>query len=212
MLKKLSIASGLTTAGLASALTLIASVLPAQAATIEQTVSNFSNPISFDGFDSSVGNLTGVSLDYDLSGTGSAFDPAQLCTGFEDCEGSFVLSLSGSGAFAGLSDVDSVFVSNPQVDDGVSVNLSIIDWQVFDTSAFVDVASVGDVVVEFFADGDLGNDFFGGLNLSEVSGEVTLKYDFEEVQSTPEPASMLGLLAIGTIGATSLKRKQKEEK
>ncbi|NES06069.1 MAG: choice-of-anchor E domain-containing protein [Okeania sp. SIO2F4] len=212
MLKKLSIASGLTTAGLASALTVIASVLPAQAATIEQTVSNFFNPISFDGFDSSVGNLTGVSLDYNLSATGSAFDPAQLCTSFQDCEGSFVLSLFGDGAFAGLSDVESIFVSNPQVDNGVSVNLNITDWEMFNTSAFVDVASVGDVVVEFFADGDLSFDFFSGLNLSEVSGEVTLKYEFEEVQSTPEPASMLGLLAIGTIGATSLKRKQKEEK
>ncbi|NEP03404.1 MAG: PEP-CTERM sorting domain-containing protein [Okeania sp. SIO2G4] len=180
---------------------------------MEQTVSNFSNPISFDGFDSSVGNLTGVSLDYNFSATGSAFDSAQLCTSIQDCEGSFVLSLLGDGAFAGLSDIDSVFVSNSQVDDGVSVNLSIIDWQVFDTSAFVDVASVGDVVVEFFADGDLGNDSFAGLNLSEVSGEVTLKYEFEEVsKSTPEPTSMLGLLAIGTIGATSLKRKQKEEK
>lgn len=212
MLKKLSIASGLTTAGLASALAVIASV-PAQAATIEQIVSDFSSPISFNSFDSSVGNLTGVSLDYNLSSTGSAFDPTQLCTSFEDCEGSFVLSLFGNGAFAALSDVESVFVSNPQVDNGVSVNLSIAGWEMFNTSAFVDVVSVGDVVVEFFADGDLGLSTFVGLNLSEVSGEMTLKYEFEEVsQSVPEPTSMLGLLAIGTIGATSLKRKQKEEK
>ncbi|OZH53910.1 hypothetical protein AFK68_14380 [Hydrocoleum sp. CS-953] len=117
----------------------------------------------------------------------------------------------GDGAFAGLSDVESVFVSNSQVDNGVTVNLSITDWEMLNTSAFVDVASVGDVVVEFFTTGDLSNGiaFFLDSNLSEVSGEMTLKYEFEEV---PEPTSILGLLAIGALGSTSLKRKQKEEK
>ncbi|NEP03947.1 MAG: PEP-CTERM sorting domain-containing protein [Okeania sp. SIO2G4] len=53
----------------------------------------------------------------------------------------------------------------------------------------------------------LNSDVLGRYVFSVRDGEV----EFSDQVSTPEPASILGLLAISALGATSLKRKRKEE-
>ncbi len=96
---------------------------PVSALTLQQTRTNFSQALRFNGFDSSLGTLTDVRLDYNLSALGGAVDPAGLCSFFSDCEGFFVLDIDGSGVFSSLFDRDFEFVTNFEVDNGVIVNL-----------------------------------------------------------------------------------------
>ncbi|MGD2181952.1 PEP-CTERM sorting domain-containing protein [Lusitaniella coriacea] len=74
----------------------------------------------------------------------------------------------------------------------------------------------------FFSEGDDGTEIFGGLltageyflkvsdRFSSQFGSYSVEITTTEVVSVPEPASMLGLLAIGAMGAGSaLKRNKK---
>jgi hypothetical protein len=53
---------------------------------------------------------------------------------------------------------------------------------------------------------------FGVLNVFDQAGSPSLKVDNVKLTSVPEPGSMLGLLAVGAVGATSLMKRKKQLK
>ncbi|MGK7939424.1 MAG: choice-of-anchor E domain-containing protein [Crocosphaera sp.] len=196
---------------------------PVSALTLRQTRTNFSQPLRFNGFNSSLGTLTGVRLDYNLSAIGSAVDPSRVCWFYRDCEGFFVLDIDGSGVFSSLFNRDFDYVTNFEVDNGVIVNLFLIGSRSFNPSSFVDVPTVGNIFVDFFATGDLATNRFINRFLPNPFGTVRLSYqytpipefiptvDVPETTSTvdvPETTSILGLVAMGVGLVASKGRKQ----
>ena len=182
--------------------------------TLEQTTSYDpdSASIDFSSFDTSLGTLIDVTLDYEASGTASA-SATGCVTPFEDCEGDRFIEISGSGAFSGLFDRDDVFFSNAEVDGGISALLSYAgsftpgDFSLFEGDG---LSTIGFVDALSDCDGGTGSSCFG-TNPFSGDGELTLTYEYEEADvSVPEP-STLGFLALGTLGAASLKRKKKAE-
>ncbi|MGK7884846.1 MAG: PEP-CTERM sorting domain-containing protein [Crocosphaera sp.] len=195
---------------------------PVSAFTLEQTVTDFSRIIRFDGFDSSLGTLTDVSLDYNLSVNAGGFDPFGLCQFFRDCEGFFILEIDGSQTFSSLLAQDIEFISNFDVDNGIIVNLSLSDMRSFNLNSFVDVATVGNIFVDLFVTGDLSINPFINLFSSNILGSMTLNYEYTPVSEediildiaepinnidVPEPTTILGLVAVGA-GLIASKRKK----
>ncbi|MGK7884885.1 MAG: PEP-CTERM sorting domain-containing protein [Crocosphaera sp.] len=200
---------------LLSTISLIVASSTAQAATIVQTVPSSgpidSDTINFDPFDSTEGTLTSVVLDYNLTSDVSLVS-VFLCQTFQDCApGQAGLFLTGSGAFSSLNDSDlsgefgwtnnteATQTANP---DPLSVSGSVNFVNLGD---FVDTLA-GDVSWNY------NGNIFGFNDIEAISsdGSFTLTYEFTSTStSTPEPTTTLGLIGLGMMGLSRLRKKTK---
>ena len=157
---------------------------------------------TFDKFNAALGELLNVVLDYDLEGTDNAFDPAGLCTVFEDCDGNFQVSIGGSVAYSPLDDSVSTFISNEEVDAGITEILSLTGTQTYaPTSSFVgDGSSSVPGLVSVFAQcvvverpGCFGHE-------TSLTGTVSLTYEYQDHTPVPESSSLLAIAVITAMG------------
>lgn len=184
---------------------LLVSLAPAAlAGQITQTTvlnsTNFFDTISFNLFNPLLGTLTGVTLDASASITVYDEDGADLCVDFQDCDGDITLQGEGFNGLSGFLESDAEFVTNQQVNDGVTVNLaySALGVSFFNFGDFIAPGSNPEIENSvFLVPADTGS--FTNFDFSNEAGSVTLTYDFEDGASVPEP-SILGLLGLGLLG------------
>ncbi len=254
MLKKLSIASGLTTAGLASALALIVSP-PTHAITIifdqigngapTDNGGSFVNqdfePV-FDSFDGAIVDDFEINNPVKLLGVDAVFvdnsnilsNATQWNVGIFSSPTAASTSLIGdvAHAFVDPNDVNisTGFNNSGEVLVEIPISLPLADADTywvgiyptldFDPfgQVFVSLSSLANDTSDNAVFANPGNGFGSGtlancLALSASPCNVAYRLQaVPELKPVPEPASILGLLAIGAIGSTSLKRRQKEEK
>lgn len=183
----------------------------ANAAFITQTFTkdstNFFQSTEFELFDTSLGTLTDVSVDIDLSLDVFDFDSSGLCTAFGDCAGDITLSVDGANGLSELSFSDAQSVSDEEVDEGVTVGLSILASSIslFNFSDFVVPAELPSLDISVF----LAGNSFEPFEFLNESGEVSLTYEYEAAAvSAPSTFAIFSLGIIGLLFRNNFRQKR----
>ncbi|NES89801.1 PEP-CTERM sorting domain-containing protein [Okeania sp. SIO2B9] len=190
---------------------------------------------------SAIATLTAVSGANAVSFTGTgdglvelSFDSSSIVVTDDILIEDISIDLNGMDfTWIGELDVDLVFddgagniISVDVLNNGNAGGVLDLDDVAFGDYTFVDgappVVNTGDFLpTGSYAPTESFLDAFGGLNAKgtwtlefrdsfAIDGGTMDSWDINIV-STPEPASLLALFGIGVLGATSLKRKQKEK-
>lgn len=154
--------------------------------------------------------LTGVSVLYSYASSGAA--SADLCQFYGDCEpATAVISLEGSGAFAGLtaSDTDNTGITNAtDAEQNGTFSVSIGGtFSPLDFALFVGTGLVGGAI-------ETGGQYnaFARITGASHAGNVTLRYTTTPLPApVPLPAS-LGMLLVGAsgLGLTAMRKRSQK--
>jgi hypothetical protein len=183
--------------------------IPAQAALITQIQEDLTSPFEFTAFDPSLGILRGVNIDSSLSASFSGQNPLNQCQELDNCAGTIYLSWqsSSTGALSGRSSTTRRFVSNTAVDTGFSYTLNQNTGGSFtNLTDFYAPNNLGDITVNAFVDGDLGDWLAPGFP-TQPMGRITLTYTYDEINSVPAPTS-LALMSLCLLGLGIRRRRQ----
>ena len=193
----------------------VAMVVPSSAmsVTVDQSL-NFSG---FSAFSSDVfstfnqyngpDTLTNVEVIFSYASSGTA--SADLCAFYADCEPApAIISVTGTGAFAGLnvSDTDNTGITN-NTDANQVGQFSLSLNNRFSPLNLLDFVGAGVVSGAIGTSGDYAA--YGILTNASHTGSVTLRYTTEAVAAVPLPASLsLMLVGVGGLGVTALRRRK----